>query len=140
MLFMNYLNPARKQIDPQEVLHAARLIHWSVADPAMRRTQVHVAAEILQSKMARRYAPRLGLDGRSDTICAIVADIFHQGRSDFATVKAILASSQPVEALLTLNDAKYSSRNKRLRRAIDKLTAAGKLGAKKYKAASNEFG
>lgn len=139
MLFMNYLNPVRVNIDRQEALQAARLIHWCGADPAMRRAQVHVSAEILQSKMSRRHAPKLGLDGRSDVVCAIVADIFHQGRADYATVKAILSASEPVEALLTINNSKHASRNNRLRRAVKQATDAGMLGHKRYVASSNEF-
>jgi hypothetical protein len=139
MLFMNYLNPVRAEIDVQEVLQAARLIHWTINDPKAQRAQVQVCAEILQGKFARRYALKLGMDGRSDTVCAIVADIFHQGRSDFATVRAILSSSSPEEALLTINDSSFGSRNKRLRRAIAKAQSAGMLGNKKYSAASNEF-
>jgi len=139
MLFMNYLNPVRADIDVQEVLQAARLIHWVINDAEARRAQVKVCAEILQGKFARRYAPKLGLDGRLDTVCAIVGDIFHQGRSDFATVRAILSSSSPEEALLTLNDSTYGSRNKRLQRAISQARADGLLGQKIYSAASNEF-
>jgi hypothetical protein len=139
MLFMNYLNPVRADIDVQEVLHAARLIHWTVTDAKAQRAQVQVCAEILQGKFARRYGPKLGIDGHSDTVCAIVADIFHQGRSDYATVRAILSASSPEDALLTLNEGTYSSRNSRLRKAIAKAKAAGMLGRKRYSAASNEF-
>ena len=136
MLFMNYLNPLRKPIDRQEVLQAARLIHWCSRDPAMRRAQVHVAADILQQKMMKRHARKLDLDGRSDTVCAIVADIFHQGRSDYATVRAILSSGSPEDALLTVNDAKWRGRNRRLASAIRQ---SGQFGSKVYKAATNEF-
>lgn len=139
MLFMNYLNPLRKEIDRQEVLQATRLIHWCAADKAVQRAQVEVSAEILQGKMARRYHPKLGLDGRSDTICAIVADIFHNGRAKFTAVKQILASANPVEGLLTINHAEHKNRNDRLRKAISDATAAGLLGHKKYVAAANEF-
>lgn len=136
MLFMNYLNPLRVPVDRQEVLQAARLIHWCNGDPKMRRAQVHVAGEILQQKMITRYARKLDLDGRSDLICAIVADIFHQGRSDYATVRAILSSGSPEAALLTVNDAKWSGRNRRLAKAIKD---SGQFGNKIYKAATNEF-
>ena len=139
MLFMNYLNPVRKDIDRQEVLQAARLIHWCGADKQVQLAQVEVSAEILEGKMAKRYHPKLGLDGRSDTICAIVADIFHNGRGTFAAVKSILASANPVEGLLTINHGKHKNRNDRLRKAIADTKAAGLLGAKKYVAAANEF-
>ncbi|MFD2431906.1 hypothetical protein ACFSUK_35080 [Sphingobium scionense] len=95
-------------IDQQEVLQAARLIHWNEHDPAMRLAQVRTAAEILQKKMTARYARKLPIDGKSDTICAIVADIFHQGRSTFAVVKDLLGRPDPVQALLKVNDAAWS--------------------------------
>ncbi len=139
MLFMNYLNPRRVPIDRQEVLMAARLMHWAANDRRACDAQVSVAARILQGKMAKRHAPALGLDGQSDIVCAIVADIFHQGRSRYATVKAILESGDPVAALLTVNDANYATRNKRLKRAIEEAKAAGVLGRKRYSLAQNGF-
>ncbi len=139
MLFMNYLNPQRVPIDQQEVLQAARLIHWNEHDPAMRLAQVRTAAEILQKKMSARYARKLPIDGKSDTICAIVADIFHQGRSTFAVVKDLLGRPDPVQALLKVNDAAWSGRNNRLRKAVDAAIADGRLGRKRYAAATNEF-
>ena len=139
-MFMNYLNPDRQLIDRQEVLQAARLIHWSEHDPEMRRAQVVVSADILQNKMARRYHPNLGLDGRSDIVCAIVADIFHQGRAKYSEVKPILAAANPTEALLTLKNDIYGGRNSRLRKAIENAKKAKKLGHKTYRASINEFG
>lgn len=139
MLFMNYLNPQRVPIDRQEVLQAARLIHWTQHDPAARLAQVRTAADILQRKMSARYARKLPLDGKSDIVCAIVADIFHQGRSTFAAVKPLLSSADPVEALLKVNDAAWSGRNNRLRAAIKVAKDDGRLGQKHYSAATNEF-
>ena len=139
-LFMNYLNPNRRLIERQEALQAARLIHWCVNDPAMRKAQVEVAAEILQHKMAARHSPKLGLDGKSDTICAIVADIFHQGRGTYNAVKPLLDSSDPEEALLTFRDDEFRGRNTRLRGAVASAKQRGKLGRMTYRAALNEFG
>lgn len=138
-LFMNYLNPNRKLVDTQEILMGARLIHWTVNDAQVRRAQVRVAAGILQGKMTKRYQPKIGLDGRSDVLCAIVSDIFHQGRSTFAEVKAILAKPNAKDLLLKLHDDKYAGRNKALKEAIDKSVAAGRLGTKRYSAAGNDF-
>jgi hypothetical protein len=138
LLFMNYLNPTRVPIDRQEVLQAARLIHWTNANSEARRAQVEVAAGILQRKMLRSYSPKLGLDGKSDTICAIVADIFHQGRAGrggYARVKALLAGPDPVEALLNVGRENYPGRCDELRR----LVKDGRLGKKVYVAATNEF-
>jgi hypothetical protein len=137
--FMNYLNPNRKLIDEQEVLMAARLIHWTLTDPAALAAQVRVSADILQHKMAQRHHPKLGLNGRSDVVCTIVCDILHQGRALYSELRPILAAAQPVEALLTFKDDQYRTRNATLRAAIQRLTAQGKLGTKIYHAAGNEF-
>ncbi len=137
--FMNYLNPNRKLIDEQEVLMTARLIHWSLNDPAARAAQVRVSAEILQRKMTERHHPKLGLDGRSDIVCTIVCDMLHQGRALYSELRPILAAANPVEALLTFKDNIYGSRNQTLRTAINRLTQQGKLGTKTYRAAGNEF-
>jgi hypothetical protein len=89
--------------------------------------------------MSARYARKLPLDGKPDIVCAIVADIFHQGRSTFAAVKPLLSSANPVEALLKVNDAAWSGRNNRLRAAIKVAKDQGRLGQKHYSAATNEF-
>lgn len=138
-LFMNYLNPNRKLIDEQEVLQAARLIHWTLNDPKARAAQVRVSADILQSKMARRHHPKLGLDGRSDVICAILCDMLHQGRVTYAELRTMLLAANPKEALLTFRDSEFRNRNRSLRTAIDRSIAQGKLGTRRYSAAANEF-
>lgn len=138
-LFMNYLNPNRKLIDEQEILHAARLIHWTINDPKARLTQVRVSADILQKKMAQRHHPKLGLDGRSDVICTILCDILHQGRASYAELRTVLQAANPTEALLTFKDSDYRTRNRALRTAIDRSVAAGKLGTRTYSAAANGF-
>lgn len=138
-LFMNFLNPERKLIDEQEVLHAARLIHWTVNDDKMRLAQVQVSADILQSKMSSRHHPKLGLDGRSDVTCAILCDILHQGRATYAELRTVLHASNPDEALLSFKDDKYRNRNRSLRKAIETSRTEGKLGTRVYSAAANEF-
>ena len=72
-------------------------------------------------------------------ICAIVADIFHQGRAKFTQVRAILDGPSPVDKLLRINDSAHANRNKHLREAIKAAKDAGLLGTKIYKAAANEF-
>jgi hypothetical protein len=138
-LFMNYLNPRRKLIDEQEILHAARLMHWTANDALCRGAQVRVSAEILQHKMSRRYHRWYDLHGRSDTICTIIADIHHNGRASRQTVAAALAATNKEKALLSVNDNKHQARNGRLAGKIKAMKTAGTLGAKVYDAAANEF-
>lgn len=137
-LFMNYLNPFRETIEEQEVLQVARLIHWTANDKEFRLLQVSVANEILQGKMSERYKRWYDLDGKSDLICAIIADIHHQGRASKNKVKAALISNNPVEALITVNPNE-TGRIRNLRTVINDLVSKGKLGQKQYNAALNEF-
>lgn len=137
--FMNYLNPSRRLIDEQEILNAARLMHWAENDPECRQAQVSVAATILQEKMSSRYQGWYDLDGASDTTCAIIADIHHQGRASKETVAKALQEPDPLGALLTVNDKNYSRRNLRLSKKVAELEQRGSLGSTRYDAAANEF-
>jgi hypothetical protein len=137
-LFMNFLNPIRKRIDPQEILHAARLIYWSEKDRRMRDAQVAIANELLQKKMTQRYHKWYDLDGKTDIICALIADIHHQGRASKTRVQNALNASNVEENLITIN-ANYISRATDLRQIISDLKAAQKIGHKVYSASLNEF-
>lgn len=137
--FMDFLNPRRKLIDEQEILHAARLIHWTAHDPACRSAQVRISAEILQQKMSARYNQWYKLNGQDDTICTIIADIHHQGRASKNIVKEALSSTNKEKALLTVNNHQYQARNERLAAKIKEMKAANILGNKVYDAALNEF-
>jgi hypothetical protein len=137
-LFMNYLNPIRKLIDEQEILQVARLMHWTEHDPEIRKLQVEVSNEILQHKMAIKYHKWYDLNGQSDLICALIADIHHQGRASKSRVKKALASDDPIEALITINP-NYTGRISDLRDITKELLNNGKLGHKRYDAANNEF-
>lgn len=136
--FMDFLNAKRLEHDMQEVLQSARVIHWANGDPVQRDLQVEVANDILQSKMARRYARWYDLDGQSDTICALVADIHHQGRASKSKVRGALRSNNPVEKLITINPG-YTGRIADLRKKIAEMTDSGQLGRKTYDVGLNEF-
>lgn len=137
-LFMNYLNPKRYSIEQQEVLQTARLMHWMTSDLSFRAQYIQVSNDILQHKMSRRYHSWYNLDGQSDIICALIADIHHQGRAKKKAVRKALASNNPRKRLLQINP-KYANRNKSLKKVIEQLEAAGKIGHKVYDAANNEF-
>jgi hypothetical protein len=137
-LFMNYLNPNRWQIDEQEVLQGARLIHGALRDPKMREHQVLTSVQILTRKM-QTYSRWYDLDGQTDVICTIIADIHHQGRGRRAEVQAALNASNKEQALIEIGSDNYLSRTKELARKIDSLRSQGKLGSKKYNEALNEF-
>lgn len=137
-LFMNYLNARLREHDQQEVLQSARMIHWSNNSGEMRDLQVELANQILQHKMGDIYAGWYGLDGQTDVICALIADIHHQGRASRTKVRAALRSNDPVEKLITINP-NYSGRIAALREKLKELIEAGRLGTKRYVAGVNEF-
>jgi hypothetical protein len=136
--FMDFLNAKRFEHDMQEVLQCARVIHWANSDSEQRDLQVEVAFNILQSKMGNRYAKWYNLNGVSDTICALVADIHHQGRASKAKVRAALNSNDPMEKLISINP-NYKGRANDLRWKIKDLTDKGQLGKKVYNSGLNEF-
>lgn len=136
--FMDFLNARRFEHDRQEVLNSARVIHWSNNHAAQRDLQVAVSYDILQRKMATRYARWYDLDGQSDVICGAIADIHHQGRASKSRVRAALASGDPLEQLITINP-NYANRARALREKIDDMIANGQLGGRRYDAALNEF-
>ncbi|QFT10010.1 hypothetical protein [Vibrio sp. THAF190c] len=135
--FMDFLNAKRKEHDMQEVLQAARVIHWSNHDQEMRDLQVEVACEILQAKL-ERYSRWYDLDGYSDTICALIADIHHQGRARKSKVRAALRSANPKEKLININ-TNYKGRINDLRFKIKEMENRGVLGNMIYDAGLNEF-
>jgi hypothetical protein len=137
--FMTYLNPERTTVDPQEILQAARVVWWANSSQACADIQVSVANSILQKKMSDRYATWYDLDGETDVVCAIVADIHHQGRGKKSAVRSALAASDKVKALLKIGKDDYSERVDALARRIEKWKDAGALGSKRYQAALNEF-
>lgn len=137
--FMAYLNPERTTIDDQEVLQAARVVWWANSLTSSADIQVRVANEILQHKMSERYAQSYDLDGKSDIICAIIADIHHQGRGSKAAVKAALQQGNKVKALLDIGRPAQNVRCDTLADRIKKWQNAGVMGTKKYNAGLNEF-
>ncbi len=138
--FMAYLNPQRTVIDEQEILQCARVIWWANTLATSADLQVQVANGILQRKMAERYARWYpNLDGASDIVCAIVADIHHQGRGKRPAVKAALAASNKVNALLAIGASNHAERIETLKGRIKKWKDASILGTKRYHASLNEF-
>ncbi|MCC6143756.1 MAG: hypothetical protein IT368_08105 [Candidatus Hydrogenedentes bacterium] len=134
-----YLNPDATQVNRQQLLHAARLIHWSNTSDAMRDAQVQVTAEILMRKVDRTYARWYSLDGMPDTAVALICDIHHQGRARRHQVADALAADAPEEALMNLGRQSHPARVAQLRAEISRMKAHGLLGKRSYDTASNGF-
>lgn len=135
---MTFFNPRPDAIDVDEVINAAKLMGWQAEDQALCDVQVSVGVSIFQTAM-RIYARKYNLDGQPDTICAVIADIRHQGRGTSSEIMAALHSGNPLEALLAIGSDDYAERCKTLRTQIGKAVVAGIMGRLVYSAADGEF-
>lgn len=138
---MKYLNPSLDQIENQEIICAARMVHWATNDAGHRRIQVKIAIEHFKENM-KRYAESYNLDGYPDKVCQIICDIRHQGRATSQQIINALNTGGDFEAaytrLLQLGQPLYASRISTVRTVIKKLSDNGVFG-KKYKKSTNDF-
>jgi hypothetical protein len=137
--FMSYLNPGRTSIDESEVRNAARLVWWANESPECARLQVAVASEILRRNFSDRYVEWYELDGELDTVCAIIADIHHNGRGSKEQVLEALSADDVESALLDIGKDEHPKRIAELQERIEKWREAGAMGEKRYRAELNEF-
>lgn len=137
-LLMDYLNPSLKEVEDTEVIQAAKFVHWAQNDKANRDLQIDIGINHFKRKMIS-YANQYHLDGAEDRVCFLVADIRHQGRAKSPAIISALQNPKPVEALLNLGEPKYHERIRSLRTEINRLTAEGVFGVKKYSLQQADF-
>lgn len=135
---LDYLNPTRNEVEDTEVIQSAKFIHWVQNDPLHRDAQVTVGIDNFKSKMAG-YAAQYKLNRAEDTVCAVVADIRHQGRAKSVDIVMALSSPNPLASLLKLGEPKYHERLLTLKREIDRLRSDGTFGHRHYDLASRDF-
>jgi hypothetical protein len=114
---MHYLNPSPNGVEDEEVIAAARFIHWTISDPAARALQTDGTVATFRSYMAQ--ADRRGLiNGRTADLCCVVGDIIHQGRGTWAEIGHAIKSSNPFDNLIAIGSPEYDGRKRTLRRMI----------------------
>jgi hypothetical protein len=141
-LLKRYLNPSGAEVERREVLSSARFEHWSTHSSAHRETQVRIGIGAIRDKLKTAQHKMGVLDGRSDKVCFVVADILHQGRGTYAAMKAIIKPNNDATAyqkLLTIGAGSYQERIQTIRSQVAKLEAAGHFGNKKYQASTNDL-
>ncbi len=138
---MKYLNPSLDDIETQELVCAARMVHWARHDAKHRRVQVRVAVENFKKNM-RQYAHSYNLDGFPAHVCQAVCDIRHQGRALSQQIINALNTNGNFEKaynkLLQLGQPLYASRISTVRGVIKNLIAAGHSG-EKHKVSEGDF-
>jgi hypothetical protein len=139
---MKYLNPSVNEVEEIEAINAAKFIHWCDNDPEHQALQVAVGIEHVREAM-KGYAQRYSLDGRSDKVCLVIADIRHQGRGRSSQIlHAINTNGDDEKAfknLLEIGKEIYAGRIATLKSETSKLVAAGILGRRKYSAQQGDF-
>jgi hypothetical protein len=133
---MDYLNPTPGTVDDEEVIAAAKFIHWNMTHPASQALQVSQMVATGHA-ILKRADTRLGLDGVSADLCCIVMDILHQGRGTFAQMLQALQQSDPYKALLTIGSPVYDERIKTLTKELNARRPA--FAQKKWKRSQAEF-
>lgn len=137
---MQYLNPSLGEVEEIEVINSAKFIHWS-KDTQHIEIQVECAIDHVKKAM-KEYSRRYNLDGRSDKVCLVVADIRHQGRGKSVEIIDALNTSDDEKAyknLLEIGEHTYPERIKTLTDTIKAMVSTGKLGNKKYNQTKNDF-
>lgn len=138
---MEYLNPSLKDVEHQELICSARLIHWATNDKEHRKLQASEAINLYKNNLIK-YHKRLGLDGLPAKVCLMVCDILHQGRGKFDRIANALDTGGNFEKcytnLCSIGEINYSERIIALKKAIKALEAKGILN-KTYDADSNSF-
>lgn len=139
--FMDYLNPTTNDIENQELLCSARLVHWASNDICHRNLQVEVATTLFKNNM-KSYHERFNLDNAPAEVCLMICDIRHQGRSSNKRIAAALDTKgdyyKAFVNLCTIGNTNYQSRIITVRNTIKRLQQQGLL-SKKYDAKTGEF-
>jgi hypothetical protein len=75
---MDYLNPSRAEVDDEEVIAAAKFIHWTMNHPESQALQVQQMIDVGHTLLGQADN-RIGLDGIGGDLCCIIMDIRHPG-------------------------------------------------------------
>ena len=138
---MDYLNPTLAEIDQQELISAARFVHWASSDPQHRKIQVETAVNMYSENM-KEYHDRFGLNAAPAKVCQMICDIRHQGRGKNDRIALALNTKGDFEKafsnLCTIGNVNYQSRITTVRNTISKLVTAGKFN-KVYDAKKGTF-
>jgi hypothetical protein len=115
---MDYLNPSLSVVDDDEVIAAAKFIHWTMKHPETQDLQVRQMVATGHALLSEADK-RIGLDGVSGDLCCVVMDIRHQGRGKFAEMLQALKATDPYKALLSIGSIPFPERVKTLKKLIE---------------------
>jgi hypothetical protein len=133
---MDYLNPSLANVDDEEVIAAAKFIHWTMNHPDTQALQVRQMVATGRAIISAADK-RIGLDGMPGDICCVVMDIRHQGRGTFAEMLKALKAGDPYRELLSIGAIPFKERVTTLKKMLDPQRAA--FAAKRWSRKDQEF-
>jgi len=140
-LLMKYLNPSLSEIENQELICSARMVHWALYDPDHRKCQVDTTLELWKQNMAY-YHTRFNLDGTPASVCQLICDILHQGRGDYNQIAAAINTNKDWKKafsnLLLIGDPGFRSRIDTVKNTIATLVRT-KIFNTSYDSTTNSF-
>ena len=138
---MDYFNPTLLEVENQELICSARMVHWASYDPAHRNIQVETAINHFKNNMIE-YNKRFNLQGVPAKVCLMICDIRHQGRGMNDRIANALSTNGNFDRafanLCTIGAVNYAQRITTVRNTINSLLTAG-IFNKKYDSVTNAF-
>jgi len=138
---MDYFNPGLTEVETQELICSARMVHWASHDPEHRRVQVETAIDHFKHNMIE-YHNRFNLENAPAKVCQIICDIRHQGRGKNDRIASALNTNGNYEKafvnLCSIGASNYQTRITTVRNTINSLLSSGVFN-KKYKSSNNSF-
>jgi hypothetical protein len=131
-----FIKPLALEVSSSEVLFAARMVHWTRAQPGLRKIMVEMAVDRARANF-KGVAD--ALDGKGIAVCAAVFDIRLQGRAKSKKqIEKALGSSNPLDSLLAIKAGTPGEdvRLAHLKTAIEKRFKDSKV---KYDAKTGEL-
>lgn len=138
---MEYFNPTTNEVERQELICSARMIHWATHDADHRKLQVNESINLYKNNLPK-YHKRFNLNNYPAKVCFMICDILHQGRGSYDRISYALDTTGDYEAaylnLCSIGEVQYSERIKSLKNQITILENNGVFN-KKYIAGTNTF-
>jgi len=138
---MDYLNPSLSEIENQEVVCSARMVHWAMNDPAHRKVQVDTAIDHYKRNMAE-YDRRFNLNNAPAKVCQLICDIRHQGRGNNDMIALALNTGGNWDRaylnLLNIGYVNYKTRIDTVKNTISNLLSQGVFN-RVYDSSGNSF-
>lgn len=138
---MDYLNPSLSEIEHQELICSARMVHWAINDPAHIQIQVDTAIEHFRKNMID-YNRRFNLNNAPAKVCQLICDIRHQGRGKNDEIASAINTNgnwdRAFSNLTMINYHRYKSRIDTVKNTISGLISQG-IFDKRYDSSQNSF-